>query len=97
MQSYRPAWVEVNLDSIAHNVENQERVGQAVRIMATVKGDRYWPRRLRGSFHRSANGAEIAVAMVDEGIELRRSRHQSSILILACQCRNTPRKLSITI
>ncbi|MGI5839402.1 MAG: alanine racemase [bacterium] len=84
MQSYRPAWVEVNLDSIAHNVQKiKERVGQAVCIMATVKGDGYGHGAYEVASTALRNGAgKLAVAMVDEGIELRKAGIKAPILIL---------------
>lgn len=84
MQGYRPAWVEVNLDIIANNVRQiKNRIGKDVCIMATVKGDGYGHGAYEVAATALRNGAEkLAVAMVDEGIELREAGIKAPILIL---------------
>ncbi len=84
MSKHRPTWIEINLDNVAHNVRKiKERVGEQVCLMATVKGDGYG----HGSYEVASvalkNGAEkLAVAMVDEGVMLRRKGIKAPILIL---------------
>jgi len=84
VQRHRPAWVEVNLDSIANNVRQiKNRVGKDVCVMATVKGDGYGHGAYEVAATALRNGAgKLAVAMVDEGIELREAGIKAPILIL---------------
>ena len=84
MQKYRSAWVEVNLDNIAHNVRQiKNRVGESVCIMATVKGDGYGHGAYEVASTALQNGAgKLGVAMVDEGIDLRQAGITAPILIL---------------
>ncbi len=84
MQKYRSAWVEINLDNIAHNVRQiKNRVGEKVCVMATVKGDGYGHGAYEVASTALQNGADkLAVAMVDEGIDLRQAGIKAPILIL---------------
>jgi alanine racemase len=72
-QLIRPVWVEVNLEHIVFNLDLiRKRVGQETEIMAVVKADAYGhgmipvARKLV-----DAGVARLAVALPEEGIELR--------------------------
>ena len=80
----RPAWIEIDLDAVA---ENARRIGAALapgaRLMAVVKADGYG----LGAAHMAAaaqrGGATwLAVASVDEGVQLRRAGLGGPILVL---------------
>ncbi len=84
MPTHRPTWVEIDLDNIAHNVQQiKNRVGKGVAIMACVKGEGYGHGGYEVARVALANGAErLAVAMLDEGVVLRRKGITAPILIL---------------
>ncbi len=80
----RPTWVEINLDHIRHNLKQfQRHVGPRVQIMAVVKADGYGHGAVevaRAAI--SAGASSLAVAMPDEGIELRRAGIEAPVLLL---------------
>jgi alanine racemase len=82
--SARPAWVEINLDHLAHNiVQFRQLVAPQTRIMAVVKADGYGHGALMIGKTALASGAEsLAVAFVEEGIYLRQSGIDAPILLL---------------
>ncbi len=84
MPMLRPTWVEIDLDNVAHNVrEIKKRVGDQVAIMACVKGEGYGHGGYEVARVALKNGAErLAVAMLDEGVVLRRKGITAPILIL---------------
>ena len=77
-------WAEVNLDHIAHNIKKiQEKISNGAEIMGVVKADAYGhgaagiiPTLIESGVTR------LAVAMLDEAIELRRSGITLPILVL---------------
>lgn len=81
----RGAWVEVDLNAIAHNIRViRKRVGLERQIMAIVKADGYG----HGSVHvaRTALKAgvdQLAVSSVEEGVELREHGIEAPILVLS--------------
>ena len=84
MPLHRPTWVEIDLDNIAHNVQQiKKRVGENVAIMACVKGEGYGHGGYEVASVALRNGADrLAVAMLDEGVVLRRNKITAPILIL---------------
>jgi len=78
-------WAEVDLDNIAHNVKNiQEKMTNGAEIMGVVKADGYGhgaagiiPTLIESGVTR------LAVAMLDEAIELRRGGITLPILVLS--------------
>jgi alanine racemase len=80
----RPTWVEINLDHIRHNLKQfQRHIGPQVQIMAVVKADGYGHGAVevaRAAI--SAGASSLAVAMPDEGIELRRAGLEAPVLLL---------------
>lgn len=77
------AWVEVDLDAIAHNVRVlRSALHPACRLIAVVKADGYGHGMLRVARAALAAGAdELAVANVAEGAALRVSGVRAPILI----------------
>lgn len=80
----RPAWVEINLDHIAHNVkEIKEHIGPMTKIMAVVKADGYGHGAAAVAETALETGASsLAVAFVEEAIELRKAGIKAPILLL---------------
>ena len=84
--TFRWAWSEIDLDAIAHNVRVlRERVAPSA-LWAVVKADGYGHGASTSPARRSSAGAEgLCVALVEEGIELRRAGIDAPILILSEQ------------
>ncbi len=78
------AWVEINLDNIAHNVKEIRRiVGENVELMGVVKADAYGNGAVEVAKTLIENGAtRLAVSMLDEAIQLREKGIDNPILIL---------------
>ncbi|MFP5528565.1 alanine racemase [Peptococcus simiae] len=91
----RPLWVEVDLDAIAHNIAEVRRlVGDDVLVTAVVKANAYG----HGAVHTApvflANGADrLAVATIEEAIEIRKAGVTAPILILGATERSRARAL----
>lgn len=81
---WRPAWVEVDLDAIDYNVRQiQKHIGQNREIMAVLKGNAYGHGSVEVAKQVITSGVkQIAVALVDEAVELRESGITIPILIL---------------
>lgn len=85
-QSERDAWVEVDLDAIVHNVAMLRARVAPARFMAVVKADAYGHGAVpvaRAALQAGADG--LAVALVQEGVELRRAGIEAPILVLSEQ------------
>ncbi len=82
--SARPAWVEINLDHIAHNISQFKVVaGSETEIMAVVKADGYGHGAAAVALAALGAGASsLAVAFVEEGVDLRRAGITAPILLL---------------
>ncbi|AFS71704.1 alanine racemase [Exiguobacterium antarcticum] len=80
---YRPTWIEIDREAIAHNVrEIKARMGHQ-SMMAVVKADGYGHGAITVAEIALANGAEmLAVALLEEAIELREAGIQAPILML---------------
>lgn len=80
----RPAWVEIDLDCIGHNVKQFiQAAGSNTEIMAVVKADGYG--HGAAAIARAAleaGASSLAVAFVEEGIDLRRNGIEAPILLL---------------
>src|SRR5215216_5170072 len=79
----RPVWVEINLDGIAENVRRLKRwVGPGCQVMAVVKADAYGLGAIQvAQAARTGGAAWLAVACVDEGVQLREAGIDGPILI----------------
>lgn len=80
----RPVWAEINLDAAAANMRQLRKlVGPDVRITSVVKANAYGHGAIEMADIYLKNGADqLAVAYLDEGIELRQAGITAPILIL---------------
>ena len=80
----RPAWAEIDLDAIAHNAGVLARLAAPAELCAVVKAHGYGhggPAVARAGL---AGGAtRLAVALVDEGVELREHGVTAPVLLLS--------------
>ena len=78
-------WAEIDLDAIAHNLrEIRRHTDRTAQIMAVVKADAYGHGAPQVAREALAHGASwLAVAMLEEAIELRRKDIKAPILILS--------------
>ena len=82
---FNRSWAEVNLDNIAHNVREIRRItNKKAEIMGVVKADAYGHGVLEVVRTLLNNGVTcLAVSMLDEAIQLRKSGIEVPILILS--------------
>lgn len=82
--SARPAWVEIKLDHIAHNIgQFKKLVTPDTEIMAMVKADGYGHGAAAiAKAALRAGASSLAVAFVEEGIDLRRKGIDAPLLLL---------------
>ena len=80
----RPAWAEISASAIAHNVRALKEVFGDTLFCAVVKANGYGHGALLAAKAALDGGADsLAVAIVDEGIELRGGGISAPILLLA--------------
>lgn len=80
----RPAWAEISSSAIAHNVSALKSLFGDAGFCAVVKANGYGHGAVMAASAALAGGAEsLAVAIVDEGIELRNAGITAPILLLA--------------
>jgi alanine racemase len=81
---YRPTWVEVSLDALHHNITAfREVLSDKIAIMAVVKADAYGHGAVEVAKQAMASGADyLAVAFLDEALELRQAGIDAPILAL---------------
>lgn len=80
----RPAWAEVDLGAIRHNAALLRRISAPAALCAVVKADAYGhgaPAVAQAAIEGGA--ATLAVALVDEGVELRDAGVTEPILLLS--------------
>jgi alanine racemase len=84
----RPAWAEIDLGAVAHNARALARLAAPAELCAVVKAHGYGhggPAVARAAL---AGGAQrLAVALVDEGVELRQHGVTAPVLLLS-ECGN---------
>jgi alanine racemase len=80
----RPTWAEIDLDALASNFQTvRERVGPGIKVMAVVKSDAYGHGAVECARRLAAEGADwFAVALPEEGIELRQAGIKEPVLCL---------------
>jgi alanine racemase len=80
----RPTWAEIDLDALAANFREVRRlVGSEVKVMVVVKADAYGHGAAECARRLASEGADwFAVALPEEGIELRRAGIEQPILCL---------------
>jgi alanine racemase len=81
---YRPTWAEVNLRSLAYNLNQIKKALSAkTKILATIKADGYGHGLIPVARKLTACGVDyFGVASIDEGIKLRAAGIKDPILIL---------------
>jgi alanine racemase len=89
--SYPLIWAEIDLAAIAHNVRELRRITRPrAQLMVAVKANGYGHGAVQVAQTALANGADqLAVARLEEGIELRQAGIDAPILIMgfsASQC-----------
>ncbi len=84
LKKVRPAWAEINLDNLAHNIREVRRLaGDESQVMAVIKADGYGHGAVNIAQTLLDNGADrFAVAVLDEAIELRNAGFKVPIFIL---------------
>lgn len=84
LQSYRDTWAEVSLGAIKHNTNQFKKyIGESVNLMAVVKADGYGHGAVRVARAAVEEGVDyLAVAILDEAIELREAGISKPILVL---------------
>lgn len=84
MNQENRAWAEINLDAIENNIKAiRNYVDKSAKILGVVKADAYGHGYLEVARTLLENGADaLAVACLDEAVQLRRCKIQSPILIL---------------
>ncbi len=84
MEDMQRAWAEVDLDAISHNVKGIKNIIRPdVKLMAVVKADAYGHGAFEVAKTCLESGAErLAVAFVDEAVELRKGGIDVPILLL---------------
>lgn len=80
----RPVWAEINLDHLAHNIQEVKRsVNKDALVTAVIKADGYGHGAVEIAETLLQNGADrLAVATLSEAIELRRVYKTVPILVL---------------
>jgi alanine racemase len=81
---YRPTWVEISLDALRHNLLAFRRlIPTGMNMMAVVKADAYGHGAIDVAKEAVSCGAKyLAVAFLDEALELRRAGILAPILVL---------------
>jgi alanine racemase len=84
MLGHRPTHVEIDLEALRHNLQQTRRqAGPDRKVLAVVKADAYGHGAARVAPALQAAGADcFGVAMVEEGVELRRAGIIRPILVL---------------
>lgn len=80
----RPVWAEINLNHLVHNIKEVRRVTRPdAKVMAVVKADAYGHGAVEVSRALLGSGADrLAVAVLNEGLQLRRAFPETDIMIL---------------
>jgi alanine racemase len=80
----RPAWAEIDLDAVSRNAAALAALAAPARLCAVVKADGYGHGAVQVAAAALAGGASwLAVALVEEGVELRRAGIGAPILVLS--------------
>lgn len=82
-RNLRPTWVEVDLDALAANVRELVRLAGGSQVMAVVKADGYGHGAVEVARTALEAGARwLAVACLEEGLQLRHHRVTAPVLVL---------------
>src|SRR2546423_14988691 len=78
---YRPAWAEVDLNAIRHNVGVLTRLVSPAGVMAVVKADGYGHGSVAAAYAALESGATwLGVALVEGGAGVRDARGGAPVL-----------------
>ncbi|PIE36165.1 alanine racemase [candidate division KSB3 bacterium] len=90
-ENHRPVWAEINLDHVAHNLQEFRRILPShTNVMAVVKADAYGHGAIEvAQAALQAGATDLAVALVEEGIVLRRHNITAPILLLGVSAPGT--------
>lgn len=81
---HRPAWAEISRSALAHNIAVVREVLGPTQLCAVVKANGYGHGAVLVATAMLAGGADaLAVAIIDEGIELREAGVRAPILLLS--------------
>jgi alanine racemase len=82
--SGRPTWAEVNIENLAFNLSSaRDFIGRDIRVMAVVKADAYGHGAVECARRLEAENIDwLAVALPEEGLELRQAGIKKPILCL---------------
>ncbi len=91
----RPAYLEIDLKSLASNIRNiKKRLGKKVELLAVVKADAYGHGAYEVSRAALKSGAtSLGVAILEEGIELRKKGIKAPLQILYPEIRGREEKI----
>jgi len=84
MDFMRPTYAEINLDAINHNLKQvRRRVGASPVVMAVVKANAYGHGMIpvAASVLKEKTASYLGVAIVEEGVTLRRSKIHAPVLV----------------
>lgn len=80
----RPAWVEIDLSAVRHNADVLSSIVAPAQLCAVVKADAYGHSAVPVARAALDGGASVlAVALVDEGVELRKGGITAPIVVLS--------------
>lgn len=81
---HRDAWVEINLESIAHNIrEFRKNIPADKKMLGIVKADAYGHGSIMTAPIMLASGIDmLGVASIDEGLDLRNEKIDCDILVV---------------
>jgi alanine racemase len=84
LSGQRPTWAEIDLHALASNFHwVRERVGSSVKVMAVIKANAYGHGSVACARRLAKEGADwFAVAMPEEGVELREAGIEQPVLCL---------------
>ena len=83
-EQFRPSWVEIDLDAIRHNVGTLLETVRPAQLCAVVKADGYGHGAAPVAHAALEAGATwVAVALVEEAVELREAGVAAPILVLS--------------
>ena len=84
VNTHRDAWVEINLETVAHNVKQfRDNIPKDKKILGIVKADAYGHGAAMIAPTMLASGIDmLGVASIDEGLDLRREKINCDILVV---------------
>ncbi|MDY0074386.1 MAG: alanine racemase [Acholeplasmataceae bacterium] len=80
---YRPTWVEINLEALAHNYHFVKNQVASKQVVPVIKADAYGHGAVKVMNRLIQEGVKlVAVSLLEEAIELRRENQTIDILIM---------------